>query len=180
MTVEDFRHTEVTWQGFHYALENIGLDPREVKKRLSEGKEPWTDLERITRCCQRAFMEHQMKIPKLPQTTKPKSKVTKPDVERRSVSRRASSSRPVKEPEDPEGEFWDERETRPKGDRVGKRPRTKIYEDSPKRKEKKIKTKRSRSRQTRRESPESVRLDCDDDCKIKVRTDKRKRMWKTM
>jgi len=93
-------------------------------------------------------MEHQMKIPKLPQTTKQKSKVTKPDDERRSVSLRASSSRPVKEPEDSEGEFWDERETRPKSDRVGKRPRTKIYEDSPKKKEKKIKTKRSRSRQT--------------------------------
>ena len=91
-----------------------------------------------------------MKIPKAPQSTQPKSKVTKPDVERRSVSLRASSSRHVKEPEDCEVEFWDERETRPKSDRVGKRPRTKIYEDSPKKKEKKIKTKRSRSRQTQR------------------------------
>jgi hypothetical protein len=145
MTIEDFRHKEVTWQGFQYALENIGLDYREVKKRLSEGKEPWTDLERTTRCCQRAFMEYQMKMPKIPKTTQPKSKVTKQEVERRSVSLRASSSRQVNEPEDSEVEFWDEGETRPKSDRVGKRPRTKIYEDSPKKKEKKIKTKRSRS-----------------------------------
>ena len=44
-------------------------------------------------------MEYQMKMPKLPKTTQPKSKVTKPDEERRSVSLRASSSKKVKEPE---------------------------------------------------------------------------------
>jgi hypothetical protein len=96
MTIEDFKHKEVTWQGFQYALENIGLDPREVKKRLSEGKEPWTDQEKTQRCCQKAFMEHQMKMPKIPErTTQPKSKVTKPDDERRSVSLKASSSRKI-------------------------------------------------------------------------------------
>jgi hypothetical protein len=174
MTIEDFKHKEGTWQGFHMALEHIGLDPREVEKRLREGKTPWTDLEETQRCCQKAFMEHQMKIPKLPQTTQAKSKVTKPDVERRSVSLRASSSKQVKESEDSEVEFWDERETRPKGDRVGKRPRTKIYKNSPTRSEKKTKIKRSRSRQTRKESPESVKYECDDECKIQVETSKGK------
>ena len=126
MTIEDFKNKEVTWQGFHYALENIGLDSREVKKTLSAGPEPWTDLERTKRCCQQAFMEYQMKMPKIPKTTQPKSKVTKPDDERRSVSLKASSSRKIKEQEDSEGEFWEERETRPASDRFGKRPRTKI------------------------------------------------------
>ena len=124
------------------------MDSREVKKRLSEGKEPWTDLERTKRCCQQAFMEYQMKMPKLPKTTQPKSKVTKPDKERRSVSLRASSSRKVQEPEVSDEDFWEERETRPASDRVGKRPRTKIYDDSPKEKPNKTKTRRSRSRET--------------------------------
>ena len=115
-----------------------------------------------------------MKIPKLPQTTQAKSKVTKPDDERRSVSLRASSSKQVKESEDSEVELEDERETRTKRDRVGKRTRTKIYEDSPKRKEKKAKIKRSRSRQTQRESPQSVKYECDDESKIQVKTSKEK------
>jgi hypothetical protein len=109
------------------ALRNIGLDPKEVEQRLKDGKEPWTDKDYTIECCQRAFWEHQMKIPKSTQTTKPKSKVTKPDDERRSVSVRASSSKQVKEPEDSDVEFWDERESRPKEDRFGKRPRTQIY-----------------------------------------------------
>jgi len=46
MTLEDFKNKEETWLGFHYALENIGLTYNGVKKRLSEGKEPWTDLEK--------------------------------------------------------------------------------------------------------------------------------------
>ena len=83
-----------------------------------------------------------MKMPKIPErTTQPKPKVTKPDDERRSVSLKASSSRKIKEQDDSEGEFWEERETRPASDRFGKRPRTKIYEDSPKEKQKKTKTK---------------------------------------
>ena len=71
MTIEDFRHKEVTWQGFHLALKNIGLDPKEVEQRLREGKETWTDKEYTIECCQRAFWEHQMKMPKSAQTTKP-------------------------------------------------------------------------------------------------------------
>ena len=46
MTLEDFKNKEDTWLGFHDALENIGLEYKEVKKRLSEGKEPWKDLEK--------------------------------------------------------------------------------------------------------------------------------------
>jgi hypothetical protein len=141
MTIEDFRHKEVTWQGFHLALKNIGLDPREVKKRLSEGKELWTDLEKTQRSCQRAFMDYQMKMPKLPKTTQPKSKVTKPDEERRSVSLRASSSKQRPDRQEESGdEFWKERETRKASDRFGKRPRTKIHEDSPKEQPKQEKT----------------------------------------
>ena len=83
MTLEDFKNKEETWLGFHYALENIGLDYKEVNKRFSEGKEPWTDLERTQRICQQAYMEHQMKVPKIPtETTQAKSKVTKPEGER--------------------------------------------------------------------------------------------------
>ena len=60
MTLEDFKTKEDTWLGFHYALKNIGLEYNEVKKRLSEGKETWKDLEKQQRICQQACMEHQM------------------------------------------------------------------------------------------------------------------------
>ena len=50
-----------------------------------------------------------MKMPKLPKTTQPKSKVAKPDQEQRSVSLRASSSRIVKKAEDSDDELWDEK-----------------------------------------------------------------------
>ena len=81
MTIEDFRHKEVTWQGFHLALRKIGLDPKEVEQRLKEGKEPWTDKDYTIECCQRPFWEHQTKMPKPAATTKPKSKITRPDDE---------------------------------------------------------------------------------------------------
>ena len=82
-------------------MKNIGLEYNEVKKRLSEGKEPWKDLEKQQRICQLTYMEHNMKVPKIPpKTTQAKTKVTKPesawrqDVEhRRSVSLKASSSK---------------------------------------------------------------------------------------
>ena len=54
MTLEDFEDKEETWLGFHYALKNIGHEYNEVKKRLSEGKEPWKDLEEQKRICQQA------------------------------------------------------------------------------------------------------------------------------
>ena len=72
MTHKDFKHKEVTWQGFHLALQNIGLDPKEVEQRLKAGKEPWTDKAYTIECCQRAFNEYQMKMPKPAQTTQPK------------------------------------------------------------------------------------------------------------
>ena len=59
MCLRDFKNKEVMWNGFYLALENIGLDPEEVKQRLKEGKEPWTDLEYTQECCQRAFQEYQ-------------------------------------------------------------------------------------------------------------------------
>jgi hypothetical protein len=151
MTIEEFRNKEVTWQGFYLALENIGLDPEEVKQRLKDGKEPWTDLEYTKECCTRAFQEDQMKMPKLAQTTKPKSKVTKPDDEQ-SVTGKARSSKHVEESDE---EFWEGRETRPKEDWFGKRPKTQVYKNSPTRSEKKTRLKRSRSRQTRKRSPVS-------------------------
>ena len=94
--------------------------------------------------------------------------MTIPNDERRSVRVRASSSRQVKEP-DSDVEFWEERESRPKENRFGKRPRAKIYKNSPTRSEKKAKFKRSRSRQTRRKSPASVKYECDDECKVEVK-----------
>jgi hypothetical protein len=128
-------------------------------------------------------MEHQMKFPKIPtRTTQPKSKVIKPEDERRrrSVSLRASSLKQRHDrPEESGDEFWKERETRPASDRFGKRPRTKVYDDSPKEQPKQEKTrreKRSRSRQERKESPESVKIDCDDECKVQIRNDRGK--WK--
>ena len=75
MTLEDFKNKEETWLGFHYALENIGLTYNGVKKRPSEGKEPWTDLEKTQRICQQAYMEHQMKVPKIPTRTNYTTKV---------------------------------------------------------------------------------------------------------
>jgi hypothetical protein len=119
-------------------------------------------------------------VPKIPsRTTQPKSKLTKPEDERRrrSVSLKASSSKQRPDEQEESGdEFWRERESREASDRFGKRPRTRIYDDSPKEKPKQTKTKRSRSRQERRESPESVKLDCDDECKVQVRNDRGK--WK--
>ena len=106
-----------------------------------------------------------MKMPKLAQTTKPKSKVTKPDDEQ-SVTGKARSSKQV---EDSDDELWEERETRPKEDRFGKRPKTQIYKNSPTRSEKRTRLKRSRSRQTRKRSPESVTYDCDEGCKVEVK-----------
>ena len=82
-----------------------------------------------------------MKVPKIPpKTTQAKSKVTKPasawrqDVEHRnSVSLRASSSKQrLEEREESGDEFCRKRETRPASDRFGKRPRTKVYDGSPK------------------------------------------------
>ena len=113
-------------------------------------------------------MEHQIKVPKIPpKTTQAKSKVIKPEGERRqeverkrSVSLRASSSKQRPEEQEESGdEFWRKRETRPASDRFGKRPRTKVHDDSPKEQPKQEKTRReqrSRSRQERRASPESV------------------------
>ena len=143
-------------------------------------------------------MEHYMKVPQIPpeKTTQAKSKVIKPasawrqDVEhRKSVSLKASSSRqrPI-ESEQSEDEFWRERETRPATDRFGKRPRTTVRLESPKRfvsypekqakeqlkKEKTRKEQRSRSRQERRNSPESVKMECDDECKVEERNEKGK------
>ena len=187
MTLEDFEEKEEKWLGFHYALNYIGLEYNEVKRRLSEKKTPWKDPEKQQRICQQAYMEHQMKVPKIPtaQTTQAKSKVTKPasawrqDVEhRRSVSLQASSSKQrPDEQEESEDDLWRKRETRPASDRFGKRPRTKVHDESPKDQPKKEKTRReqrSRSRQERRKSPESVKLDCDDECKVEVKNDKGK------
>ena len=106
-----------------------------------------------------------MKMPKLPQTTKPKSKVTKPDDEQ-SVTGKARSSKHVEESDE---ELWEERESRPKEDRFGKRPKVQVYKNSPTRSEKKTRLKRSRSRQTRKRSPASETFVCDDGCKVEVR-----------
>jgi hypothetical protein len=71
-------------------------------------------------------MEHQTKMPMLPNTTQPKSNVTKPDDERRSVSLKASSSRTIKDQEDSEEEFWEERETKAgQNQKIKKQARTK-------------------------------------------------------
>ena len=122
-----------------------------------------------------------MKVPKIQQkTTQAKSKVTKPedDRKRRSESLKASSSKQRPDEQEESGDdFWRKRETRPASDRFGKRPRTKIHDDSPKEQPKQEKTRReqrSRSRQERRESPESVKIDCDDECKVQIRNDKGK------
>ena len=124
-------------------MKNIGLDYDEVKERLREGKEPWKDLEEQKMICQKAHMGHYMRVPQIPheKTTQAKSKVIKPasawrqDVEhRKSGSLKASSSRQrPNESEQSEDEFWRERETRPASDRFGKRPRTKVRLQSPKR-----------------------------------------------
>ena len=167
-SLREFRHKEVMWQGFHLALENIGLDPEEVKQRLTEGKTPWTDLEYTKECCQRAFDEHQMKMPKLTQTTKPKSKVTKPDDEQ-GVTGRARSSKQVEDSDD-EG-CWEERERRPKEDRFGKKPRVQIYKSSPTRSEKGTRPKRSRSREERKRSPDSTFI-CEEGCKVQIKNKK--------
>ena len=134
-------------------------------------------------------MEHKMKVPKVKteKTTQAKTKVTKPesawrqDAEhRRSVSLQASSSKQrPDEQEESEDDLWRKRETRTTSNRFGKRPRTKVRDESSNeqpRKEKTRKEQRSRSRQERRKSPESVKLDCDDECKVEVRNDKGK--WK--
>ena len=44
-TIEDFEEKEKKWLGFHYALENIGLDYKEVKRRLKDKLPPWKDEE---------------------------------------------------------------------------------------------------------------------------------------
>ena len=104
--------------------------------------------------------------------------------------RASSSKQRPDEQEESEDDLWRERETRPASDRFGRRPRTKVHDGSPKRfvsypektakeqlkKEKTRKEQRSRSRQERRESPESVKIYCDDECKVEERNEKGRMM----
>ena len=131
-------------------MKNIGLDSKVVKRRLLEGKTPWENKEETLINCQRAYMEHQMKVPKIPSekrerseyhsTTQPKSKISKPESRwkehlehRRSVTLKepSSSSKPrTREKEESEERYGKERETKQAQDRFGKRPRSVIQETS--------------------------------------------------